>query len=186
MRLSGRTYTAVLIAASIAGFSSLAIAQDQPGAARPTAEQRQAWIQHRQAHQQEARAALTRRLHDVLNLRPDQDAALGALIEALTPPPRDDGAKAGDVHKEMVSLTTPERLDRLAAHMADHQAAFQRRAVAIKQFYAALSPEQQRAFDALPGLIRHDHHMGLGHGHDDGRGMGCHGMGPGPVAPGGA
>jgi Spy/CpxP family protein refolding chaperone len=113
------------------------------------------------------------RLHDILNLRPDQDAALNNLIAALGASKHDDGMRHdGD---DMAKLTTPERLDRLNARMAEHQAAFQARATAIKQFYAALSPEQQRAFDALPGLMGGGDHMG--HGGFDHRGP--HGMGQG-------
>jgi hypothetical protein len=46
-------------------------------------------------------------------------------------------------------LTTPERLDRQAAHMTKMAETFQKRASATKAFYAALSPSQQKAFDAL-------------------------------------
>ena len=51
----------------------------------------------------------------------------------------------------------------MADMMAKHEARFRQRADAIKAFYAVLSPEQQRAFDALP-LMGADHH-GPGHGH---------------------
>lgn len=161
MRLSGRAFTAVVFAASIAGVSTPAAAQaEAPTATEPGAAQQQAWMQHRQEH----RAAFSKRLHDVLNLRPDQDAALSGLIDALSPQPG-DRMKAGDMrdmHQEMAGLTTPERLDRLAVRMADHQAVFQRRAAAIKRFYEALTPDQQRAFDALPGLMWPGSHLAFG------------------------
>ena len=66
----------------------------------------------------------------------------------------------------------------MASRMAEHQAMFERHAAALKSFYAALSPEQQRAFDALPGLMvgEHDH---MGHKGPDG--MGMHGMGGEPM-----
>jgi hypothetical protein len=55
----------------------------------------------------------------------------------------------------------------MADRMAKHEAEFRRRAEAIKAFYAALSPEQQRAFDAMPMMRGGDHDMGhgrMGHG----------------------
>jgi hypothetical protein len=79
-------------------------------------------------------------------------------------------------HKDAAEtpMTTPERLDHMAAMMAkrdaEHQAEMQRRIDAVKRFYAVLSPEQKRAFDAL-----HDR-GGMGPGD---RGPGRHEGGPG-------
>ncbi len=94
--------------------------------------------------------AHARHLRDVLQLRPDQDSALKAYVEATAPQKmadammwdsKDDG--------DDKPLTTPQRLDRQAAHMARMAETFQKRASATKAFYAALSPSQQKAFDAL-------------------------------------
>jgi hypothetical protein len=58
-------------------------------------------------------------------------------------------------------------------------------AQATKQFYAQLSPSQQKAFDDLaPMMMRHfggDHHGMMGHHHGGGEG---HEMGPGGPPPG--
>ena len=176
-----------VLAASIAGCSTLAWAQaDRPGGPPPTPEQQQAWKQHHEQRLQDMMQMRARRIHDVLNLRPDQDAALKTLLSSLTPPHHDESqGEAMRRHgpEEMANLTTPQRLDQMAAHMAEHQAEFQRHAAAIKQFYAALSPEQQRTFDAVPELIGGHHHMGP----DGPGGMGHHDhMGPGgPGGPGG-
>ena len=152
--------------AAMAAVLTVAYAQAQDQAAPgphnpPTAEQRAAWMQ---AHQ-EARA---KALHDVLNLRPDQEAAFQAFQAAMAPTPHGDRQ-----HMDHAAgpLTTPQRLDRMADMMAKHEAKFRQRAEAIKTFYAVLSPEQQRAFDALPmmGLDRH----GPGHGRS-GHGPGGH------------
>ena len=105
-----------------------------------------AWADRMRDHA-EARA---KALHDILNLRPDQDAALQAFQASMKPP---EGMRGHRDKEALAGLTTPERLDRMAARLAQRQAEFQRRAEAIKQFYAVLSPEQQSAFDALPGLI---------------------------------
>jgi Spy/CpxP family protein refolding chaperone len=58
----------------------------------------------------------------------------------------------------------------MSKRMAERQAAFQHRADAIRRFYAVLSPEQKRAFDAL-----HDRGGMGGHG---GHGFEPHGGGP--------
>jgi len=122
------------------------------------------------------------KLRAVLQLRPEQEPALRALIDAMKPP-------AGEMERrrqqrdEMRTLTTPQKLDRMQARMSERQARFARRADAVKRFYAQLSPTQQRAFDAL-----HDGPGGFGgfggmhggpgrmHGHD-------HGGAPGPGGP---
>lgn len=154
--------------------SALAIAQDRP-AAPPMAEK---WKEH-QHERSEARA---RALHDVLNLRPDQDAAFKAFLASITPPHMGEGPMPGEEHEGTERLTTPQRLDRMAARMAEHQAEFQRHADAVKRFYAILSPEQQRAFDALPALGGL-HPPGGPEGHGGPEGRDSH-EGPPPPPPG--
>jgi hypothetical protein len=114
-------------------------------------------------------------LRDALQLRPDQEPALRALIAALQPPPGEREHMGRD-RDEGARLSTPERLDRKAARMAEHEARFRQHAEAIKRFYAQLSPTQQKAFDAMP--------MEMGHGMH-GHGMGGHGRMHGPHGPGG-
>jgi hypothetical protein len=178
MKVSHRAYGGLVLAASLACLSTFAAAQDRPDAppSPPSANQRAAWKQDWQAHRQQAMAERAHHLHDILNLRPDQDAALNAMLEALAPAGHRDEMKH-EGPQAMEGLTTPQRLDQMAARMAEHDAAFQRRSTAIKQFYAALSPEQQRAFDALPALIGGGHHMGGGGWERDGRGPGEMGRG---------
>jgi len=49
---------------------------------------------------------------------------------------------------EFAKLTTPQRLDRMQARQAERNAMFTQRADATRSFYAALTPEQQKTFDA--------------------------------------
>jgi Spy/CpxP family protein refolding chaperone len=171
------TKTLSLLGAAAAALclSSAAFAQDQSAppaaAAAPHGADRtmkmEAW---RKAHE-ERRA---HRLHDLLQIRSDQETAFQAFLADIKPPMHDhkDWARDKDAAAVAAPLTTPERLDRMEAMMAkrtaERQAAFQHRAEAIKKFYAVLSPEQKRAFDAL-----HDR-GGMGHGGEDHgpRGMG--------------
>jgi protein CpxP len=57
---------------------------------------------------------------------------------------------------EMEKLSTPERIDKMKALRAQRDAEMDKRATATKTFYAALTPEQQKVFDAQ--------HMRGGHG----------------------
>jgi Spy/CpxP family protein refolding chaperone len=99
----------------------------------------------------EARA---QHLRDVLQLRPEQDGALKAYLAASGP--RDwgkDGMRREAADGPPKVLTTPERLDRETEHLNRAKA----RIDATRAFYAALSPSQKKAFDALGP-------MGGGHG----------------------
>ena len=98
--------------------------------------------------------ARTQYLHDVLQLRADQDGALKAYLAATGPMDwRKDGPKKEDVDGPPKMPTTPERLDRETEHLNRARA----RIDATRAFYAALSPSQKKAFDALGP-------MGGGHG----------------------
>lgn len=86
-------------------------------------------------------------LKTVLRLRPDQEPALAAFVEAHKPMigerKRSDEPKA---------QTTPQRLDQMAKRDTEMAAQRQRMRDALARFYAALSPEQQKVFDALQRL----------------------------------
>lgn len=111
-------------------------------------------------------AAHAQHLRDALQLRGDQESALQAFLGSMKPPEGARDGRRGD-REEMQSLTTPQRLERQAARMAEHQARFAQHAEATKRFYAALTPAQQKAFDALHkgrGGMMGRHHRGGGRG----------------------
>ena len=100
------------------------------------------------------------RLKTELKLSPEQEPAWAAMASAITPPsrpPRPDRA-------EMEKLSMPERLDKIKQIMAQHHEArmaeMDKHAAAVKTFYAALSPEQKKTFDAkaMPGWMHGPHH----------------------------
>ena len=104
-----------------------------------------------------------------LKITPAQEAAWTSFTDAHKPP-------AGMMDKQrpamadVAKLTTPERIDKMkelrTQHMAEMTAAMDKRAEATKAFYAALTPEQQKTFDA--------HSMrGPGRGHGALKGMGA-------------
>jgi hypothetical protein len=120
------------------------------------------------------REHMAEHLRAVLQLQPGQDAALSAFLDAMKPP---EGMHHDHDMAAQQDLTTPERLDKMAARMDEHRARFNQVAAATRQFYAQLTPAQQKAFDSLPFG-----HKGGGEGgrwgHGQHGGMGGHEMGP--------
>jgi len=94
-----------------------------------------------------------------LKLTPEQEPAWAAMASAMTPtarPPRPDRA-------EMEKLSMPERLDKMKQIMSQHHdarmAEMDKHAAAVKTFYAVLTPEQKKTFDAkaIPGWMHGPH-----------------------------
>lgn len=124
-----------------------------------------------------------RRLGEILQLRPEQDGALHAYLEAIRPP-EGMGDRMRGMHEDDQAMTTPERLDHMLAHFDQMRERMAARVQATKAFYAQLSPAQQKAFDALGERHMHGDHDGWrGHG-DHGPGGPGH-DGHGPEGPGG-
>lgn len=164
------------------GLASASLAQDAPPAPPPggDAGMHHGWGDHHDVDPAARRARMIQHLRDVLQLQPAQEAALTSFIDSMKPP----GDMKPDMEHgpgDMAHLPTPERLDKMMARFDDMHARMLARIAATKQFYAQLSPSQQKAFDDLAPMMmmRHfgrDHGM-MGH-HHDGEGWG-HPMGPG-------
>lgn len=122
----------------------------------------QAWMAKRQAA-----------LKAKLKITPAQEGAWTAFTAAMQPAARMGERPGAEQRAEFDKLNTPARIDKMRAmrtqRMADMNAAMDKRGDATKAFYAALSPEQQKTFDA--------EHMKMGQRHGRGRhegGMGMH------------
>lgn len=196
--ISKRTLVATLLATAIAGLSVAAIAQGtgamnpelhaqhmaQRAQGGPDAQAMELRLQQRQARMQAMHAERQARLKADLKITPAQEAAWNAYVARSTPtPPK--AAPADDWSK----LTTPQRLDRMQALKADRDAEMGKRIDATRSFYAQLTPEQQKVFDAQGGGfhragMKGEHRMG-GHGRHGGRQPGMGGMGCGMGAEGG-
>ena len=116
-------------------------------------------------------------LHDKLKLNAEQETAWKTYIAGAQPP------KAG-MHgrfEDMQKLAAPDRMEKMLEFMKERQAEMTVRLVELKKFYAVLTPEQQKVFDAEMMGPRH----GKRHGHQGrGPGAGPRGpMGPGASAP---
>lgn len=140
--LSGAGALALIIGAS-------ALAQPAP-ASGPSPDLRGQPMAGRLQHREEWRQKKAQELRAVLQIRPDQEQAFAAYEAALDARPG-RGGEGGRRWNEGGSeaMTTPQRLDLRLEMMNRRMAEFRRRAEATKAFYAALSPQQQRAFDAL-------------------------------------
>lgn len=131
---------------------------------------------------QHRRAEHLQLVHDALAIRPEQESAWQAFAASMTPQPgawerKGEGKGEGEDRRR---LTTPERLDREVERAQAGVAALQRHAAAVKALYAALTPTQQRTFDALVEL-HGGFHGGFHGGPHGGPGM-MHGM-HGPMGP---
>ena len=108
-----------------------------------------------------------------LKITAQQEPAWNAFVARTAPEARP--ARQGP-REDWSKLTTPQRLDKMAAMKAERDARMAQRHDAIKSFYAALSAEQQKVFDAkqMQGFQR----AGMnGHGKNHHHGGGHHRMG---------
>jgi periplasmic protein CpxP/Spy len=129
------------------------------------------------AHHEAMRRQHMEDLKTVLRLRPDQEPALAAFMAAHEPKTFERRLP------DPGSQTTPQRLDEMAKVEAEMAGRHKAMRDALTKFYAALSPEQQKVFDALhrlkdgPGDRIRIHHgpggrMGMmGHGPMGGPGV---------------
>ena len=100
-----------------------------------------------------------------LKITPAQEGAWTAFTAAMQPP-ASLGARPGTEQRaELDKLTTPQRIDKMRELRSQRTAAMtammDKRGDAAKAFYAALSPEQQKVFDA-EHTMRTGHYGGVG------------------------
>jgi protein CpxP len=107
-----------------------------------------------------------------LKITAEQEGAWTAFTTAMKPPADWMDHKRPD-RAEMDKLTTPERIDKMHAlrteHMADMNAAMDKRDEATKAFYAVLNDDQKKIFDT-----EHARMGGHPDGHRRGGNMGWH------------
>lgn len=97
------------------------------------------FMEHRGDHM----AKHHQQLHAALKLTPEQEGAWKKLMDSETPMAK----MAPGSPEEMAKLTTPERAEKMLAHMKEHQALQAAHVAAITEFYAVLTPEQKKTFD---------------------------------------
>jgi len=98
-----------------------------------------------------------------LKLTAAQEPAWTAFLESHKSPAGMKGQPPAAM-PDLAKLTTPERLDKMkelrAQRMGEMTAAMDKRAEATKTFYAVLTPEQQKVFDAQ-AMQGRGSHMGM-------------------------
>ena len=125
-------------------------------------------------------ALVTSRLAEMktrLNLTPAQEGAWTTFTAAMQPPAgmatRTGWRQSPEQRAEMAKLSTPERIDKMralrTARMTEMNTAMDKRGEATKTLYAALTPAQQKVFDAEHSAMRGGQHGGGHHGGMDHR-----------------
>ena len=160
-----RTPMYVAIAATLLAWGGLnAIAAPAADASAdatqaPAVQQRMHGKHMSQEQWQQRRAQRAEQLKQKLQLTDTQLSAWDAFQKAMQPQQQ---AHARLDRAELQKLTTPERIDRMRTLREQRAAAADQRGAAVKSFYATLTPEQQKVFDAQGMHQRRERGM---HGH---------------------
>ena len=159
------------LAALLASLGASAIAQGAP--ATPSTEPSRSESRMGRHDPTKMQAMMAKRQADLkaaLKITPAQEGAWTTYIAAMQPPAGMYTRPTPEQRAEMDKLTTPQRIDKMhemrAQHMTEMNAAMTKRGDAIKALYAALTPEQQKVFDAEQK--KHRGHGGPGHRGDGG------------------
>ncbi|MHB1187524.1 Spy/CpxP family protein refolding chaperone [Thiobacillus sp.] len=151
----------LLAGSGILAASSFAM-PDSGTAGKPGCEARHG--QNADAKTGDRRAEHLAALREKLKLAPGQEAAWNTFAGASQPGMHRMGGDRKAMRAEFAKLSTPERLDRMQAMSDVRRAKMAERAEMTKAFYAQLTAEQQKVFDAeaMPqrhrGRHAHRHH----------------------------
>ena len=83
-----------------------------------------------------------------LHLRPDQQAAYNAYLDATKPDTAGEAGRDAE-SRQLDAMTTPQRLDWTRRQMQDDLRTLDQQGVAVRRFYQALDAGQRRTFDDL-------------------------------------
>ena len=168
MKLTLASFTKrALVVGLIAGggilaASSFAMTAESP-ANKGGCEARQGQKHHGQndsTNREEKRSENMSGLKEKLKLKPEQEVAWNAFVNAAQPGMRHVKADRQAMRGEFEKLNTPQRLDKMLSMSEQRRAKMVERTQAIKAFYGQLTPEQQSVFDAEAMPNRHrEHHQ---------------------------
>ncbi len=99
-----------------------------------------------QAWSQPGGSYFLQRLHNDLQLTPSQEGAWNTFQQSYQMD-RQEMARQRDASDKLPGLTGPQRMDLAIGMAEDNLAGMRRRGDALKTFYGALSPDQQKIFD---------------------------------------
>lgn len=156
----------LLLAGLVATFAAAAMAQTPSTPApdgKPGMQHRMG--KHDPAQMKEFMAKRQAELKQKLAITPAQEGAWTAWTAALQPSANRPERPS---REEIAKLTTPQRIEQMRAQRAQRQSLMDKRADATNTFYAALSADQKKVFDAetvrFAGGGRHGGGQGGGHG----------------------
>ena len=175
-RLNHLVLAGLLATAGISTMAQSTPAATPPPSASQSASPPEGYSGQRMGHHDPAKmqAMVAKRqaaMKAKLNITPAQESAWTSFTAAMQPPSSMRARPTPEQRTEFDKLGTPERIDKMRAVRAQRMAAMSaqmdKRGEATKTFYAALSPEQQKEFDAgHQRQGKHGGHGGYG-GHGD-------------------
>jgi len=133
--------TTLIAASLLASLTGLAMAQTP--AEGPNAGHRAERMEKMQAKMGQRHTKQLDELKGKLNLQASQEAAWAGFAQSMQKPERLARADRASMEK----MSTPERLERMQAKMAERNAQMQKRMEGTKIFYASLTAEQKQVFD---------------------------------------
>jgi len=148
MKRTHKALVTTLLAISVGAGSLAAHAQPAPGGPSAGSQERSPEKMRERMEKRQAE------LRAKLNLNANQDTAWKAYVARMRPadmPQRPDRA-------EMEKLSVPERMEKRLAFMKQAEQRLTDRLAATRDFYAVLSPEQQKIFNEefkFRGGMRH-------------------------------
>ena len=154
------------LTALLASLGASAMAQDEPATpSTQPAPSESRMDRHDPAKMQAMMAKRQADLKAALKITPAQEGAWTTFTAAMQPPAGTRARPTPEQRAEMDKLTTPQRIDKMrdlrAQRMTEMNATMTKRGDATKVLYAALTPEQQKVFDAEHK--KHRGHGGPGH-----------------------
>ena len=154
-----QTFKRLMLAGVLAGMAVATQAQTPPQPPEASHGPR-----HSPAQMQERMAERQAKLKADLKITATQEAAWSSFAASMQPPAR---TQPRIDREELRKLSTPQRVERMQALRAERNAHMDQRDKAVLQFYAALTPEQQKLFDARSARMDGPHgphgHRGPGH-----------------------
>lgn len=93
-------------------------------------------------------------LHEKLNLTEQQEPAWQGFVESIPSP-----SKPFRPDRLMEKLTTPERMAQQLAALREQETKMMANLLALKTFYAALTPDQQKEFDDYHAKMGRNAHL---------------------------
>lgn len=135
--------TSLMAGSLLIGVAGLTLAQTAPDV--PGSQPRAERMEKMHAKMGERHTKHLAELKAKLKLETGQESAWTAFEQSMQAPAKT--MKHPD-RVAMEKLTTPERIDQMQTHKALRNAQMQKRADAIKTFYAALNASQKKVFDA--------------------------------------